>query len=271
MKTEEQLLQNEISNEMKLEFLKYVLIGRTGNATLVNNWHDKGLYPEESIIKEMISNPMDQHRLEGLDWPEDGLTMIGLKRMNNLHEMLDYVRKNNISGDLMETGVWKGGATIFMKLYCDLYGMDKKVFVCDSFAGLPKPSGNFKHDEGDTHYTETKLAISLEQVQNNFKLFKCLDDKVIFIQGFFGETLPNNELVEDLAILRMDGDMYESTYDVFHSCYDKLVDRGVCIIDDYCLKGARECTHDFRQEKNIQSPLVKVDTCGVYWIKNENQ
>ena len=185
--------------------------------------------------------------------------------------MLDYVRQNNIEGDLMETGVWKGGATIFMKLYCDMYSMDKKVFVCDSFAGLPKPSGKFIQDHGDTHYIETKLAISLEQVQNHFKIFKCLDEKVIFIKGFFGETLPNNELVQNLAILRMDGDMYESTYDVFYSCYDKLVDKGVCIIDDFCLKGARDCTHDFRQSRNIQDTLVTVDRCGVYWIKNENQ
>jgi O-methyltransferase len=260
-----------LSNELKLEFLKYVIIGRVGNATLVNNWVESGAFPEESVIREIMARPMDEHRLEGLDWPEDAVTMIGLKRMNNLHEMLDYVRQNNIEGDLMETGVWKGGATIFMKLYCDMYSMDKKVFVCDSFAGLPKPSGKFIQDHGDTHYIETKLAISLEQVQNHFKIFKCLDEKVIFIKGFFGETLPNNELVQNLAILRMDGDMYESTYDVFYSCYDKLVDKGVCIIDDFCLKGARDCTHDFRQSRNIQDTLVTVDRCGVYWIKNENQ
>ena len=260
-----------LSNELKLEFLKYVIIGRVGNATLVNNWVENGSFPEESVIREIMARPMDEHRLEGLDWPEDAVTMIGLKRMNNLHEMLDYVRQNNIEGDLMETGVWKGGATIFMKLYCDMYSMDKKVFVCDSFAGLPKPSGKFIQDHGDTHYIETKLAISLEQVQNHFKIFKCLDEKVIFIKGFFGETLPNNELVQNLAILRMDGDMYESTYDVFYSCYDKLVDKGVCIIDDFCLKGARDCTHDFRQSRNIQDTLVTVDRCGVYWIKNENQ
>ena len=144
-----------------------------------------------------------------------------------------------------------------------------KVFVCDSFAGLPRPSGKFQQDHGDTHYAEPKLAISLEQVQNNFNIFKCLDEKVIFIKGFFGETLPNNELVDKLAILRMDGDMYESTYDVFYSCYDKLADSGVCIIDDFCLKGARDCTHDFRESRNIHDTLVTIDKCGVYWIKNK--
>jgi hypothetical protein len=183
--------------------------------------------------------------------------------------MLDYVRINNIDGDLMETGVWRGGATIFMKLYCDLYKINKKVFVCDSFAGLPRPSGKFQQDFGDMHYTQPKLAISLEEVQNNFNTFKCLDEKVIFIKGFFGETLPNNELVNKLAILRMDGDMYESTHDVFYSCYDKLVDSGVCIIDDFCIKGARDCTNDFRKLRNINDTLITIDKCGVYWIKNK--
>ena len=90
-----------------------------------------------------------------------------------------------------------------MKLYCDIYKIDKKVFVCDSFAGLPRPSGKFQQDHGDTHYAEPKLAISLEEVRNNFNTFKCLDEKVIFIKGFFGETLPNNELVDKLSILRV--------------------------------------------------------------------
>lgn len=254
----------------KLEFFKYMIIGRLGNPQYAENWKNTGEFPTEEQITEIKLRPIDEHRLEGLDWPEDAVTMIGLKRMNNLHEMLDYVRVNNIEGDLIETGVWKGGATIFMKLYCDLYGMDKRVLVCDSFAGLPKPSGKFIQDRGDMHYTESKLAISLEQVQNHFRIFKCLDERVIFIKGFFGETLPNNELVQKLSILRMDGDMYESTYDVFHSCYDKLTDKGVCIIDDFCLKGARDCTHDFRQQRNIRDEIVTVDKCGVYWIKNNN-
>jgi O-methyltransferase len=258
-----------MSNELKIEFLKYLIIGRVGDTTLADDWFNNGTFPEESVIRQIMNNPIDAYRLEGSDWPDDAVTMIGLKRMNNLHQMLDHVRINNIEGNLMETGVWKGGATIFMKLYCDIYKIDKKVFVCDSFAGLPKPSGKFKQDDGDTHYMIPQLSISLEQVQNNFNIFKCLDEKVIFIKGFFGETLPNNELVDKLAILRMDGDMYESTYDVFYSCYDKLVDNGVCIIDDFCLPGARECTHDFRESRNIHDTLVTIDNCGVYWIKNK--
>ena len=96
----------------------------------------------------------------------------------------------------------------------------------------------------------------------------CLDEDVIFVEGFFSDTLPNNNEIGKLSILRMDGDMYESTHDVFHSCYDKLSDKGVCIIDDYCLGGARICTHDYRKEKNINDTINQIDVCGVYWIKN---
>lgn len=259
-----------MNKEKKLNFLKYLILGRVGNSKLVNNWLVDGDYPTETEINEMMSKEIDFERMEGLDWPTDALSMIGMKRMNNLHEMLDYIRENEIEGDLIETGVWKGGATIFMKLYCDIYEMNKKVFVCDSFEGLPKPSGNFPQDYGDNHHTFTQLAISLESVKKNFKDMRCLDDNVIFIKGFFGQTLPNNDLIKTIALLRMDGDMYESTHDVFYSCYHKLTDMGVCIIDDYCLNGAKSCVHDFRTTKNINDPITTIDRCGVYWIKNKN-
>ena len=126
-----------MDNRKKIEFLKYVLIGRVHNIEYLKNWRNNSQYPTDEEIDSIISQDMDPARLEGLDWPTDAMTMIGLKRMNNLHEMLDYVRENNIDGDFIETGVWKGGATIFMKLYSDIYKMGKKVFVCDSFKGLP--------------------------------------------------------------------------------------------------------------------------------------
>jgi O-methyltransferase len=258
-----------MDKQKKLNFLKYVLLGRVQKEELVNIWKNTGEFPTESQIDEILATEIDYQRMEGLDWPTDALTMIGLKRMNNLHEMLDYVRIQKIEGDLIETGVWKGGATIFMKLYCDVYGMNKKIFVCDSFEGLPKPSGKFSQDNGDMHHTFNELSISLENVKRNFESMRCLDDNVIFIKGFFGDTLPNNKIIDKISLLRMDGDMYESTHDVFYSCYNKLVDEGVCIIDDYCLHGAKTCVHDFRDNENINDKINFIDKCGIYWIKNE--
>jgi O-methyltransferase len=253
--------------KQKLELIKYCLIGVIQDEQIINKIYNND-YPSTDELETILKNVViPEQRLEGLDWPDTAYSMIGLKRMNNLSDMLDYVRINNIDGDLIETGVWRGGATIFMKLYCDLYNLDKKIFVCDSFEGLPKPSGKFSSDIGDVHYTVDALKISLDEVKNNFKNYNCLDEKVIFIKGFFGETLPNNSEIEKLSLLRMDGDMYESTHDVFYSLYDKVSDKGVIIVDDFCLNGCRDCVTDFRRDNNITSEYKIIDRCGIYWYK----
>jgi hypothetical protein len=253
------------NNEKKLNFLKYILIGCVNNLESINLFTEKGILPDETILDNTILVP--DSRIEGMDEPNNGFTMIGLKRMDNLHNMLEYVRLNNIEGDLIETGVWRGGATIYMKYYCKLYNMKKKVFVCDSFKGLPKPSGKFSADLGDEHYMYDSLKVSLENVQNNFKKFDCLDDDVIFIEGFFGETLPNNKKIKKISLLRMDGDMYESTHDVFYSLYHKVTEKAPIIIDDYCLSGCKKCVDDFISDNNITQTINNIDRCGVYWFK----
>jgi O-methyltransferase len=249
----------------KLEFLKYILLGCVKDKSHIDLFLQNDTVPSKDVIESITEVP--KSRVEGLDEPLDGFTMIGLKRLDNLHEMLDYVRINKIDGDLIETGVWRGGATIFMRYYCKLYNLNKKVFVCDSFKGLPKPSGKFDADRGDLHYTYESLSVSLDKVKSNFEKFNCLDNSVIFIEGFFGETLPNNEMIEKISLLRMDGDMYESTHDVFYSIYDKVVDGAPIIIDDYCLNGCKQCVTDFRNNNNINSEIKTVDRCGIYWIK----
>ncbi len=254
-----------IDNEKKLSFLKYILIGCVNNSEYINQFINHSVLPDDDVLNSIIEIP--ESRVEGRDEPKNGYTMIGLKRMENLHNMLEFVRLNNIEGDLVETGVWKGGATIYMKFYCNLYNLQKKIFVCDSFQGLPKPSGKFQADVNDIHYTFESLKVSLEDVTNNFKLFGCLDDNVIFVKGFFGDTLPNNDKFTKISLLRMDGDMYESTHDVFYSLYHKVTDRAPIIIDDYCLDGCKKCVHDFISENNLSPTINKIDRCGIYWFK----
>ena len=220
-------------------------------------------------MNECINVVVDEKRNEGLDWPEKAHTMIGIKRLNNLHNMLDYIRENNIKGDLIETGVWRGGATIFMKAYLEMYNIDKKVFVCDSFEGLPVPDINkYPDDLGDTHYQVDFLKVSLESVKDNFKLYNLLDEKVIFLKGWFSDTLKDNNSIGDISILRFDGDMYGSTIDVLDNLYDKVVDKGVIIIDDYCLPNCAKAVTDFRNKKEIKNDLDVVDRCGRFWFKD---
>jgi hypothetical protein len=254
------------SIKLKLLFIQRVLTDTVGDKQITDDFFEKGIYPIDSKMEEIISLQVSDDRLYGRDWPHTAHTMIGLKRMNNLHESLDYVRENNIQGDFIETGVWRGGASIFAKKYFDLYGMNRKVFVADSFRGLPPPQ--VQEDAGDPHHTIDFLRVSLVDVQNNFKLYGALDENVIFLEGWFEDTLPNNPSIGELSILRMDGDMYKSTMDVFDSCYHKVVKGGRVIIDDYCISNCRNAVHKFREVNSFTEEITVIDQCGIFWVKN---
>lgn len=208
-------------------------------------------------------------RIEGRDWPLHAETMIGLKRMDNLHACIDAVMAENIPGDLIETGVWRGGACIFMRGALKAYGDENRtVWVADSFAGLPKPDGRYRQDEGDLHWTMTEaFSVSLDEVRDNFRRYGLLDERVRFLEGWFKDTLPAAP-IERLAVMRLDGDMYSSTMDALTSLYPKLSPGGFVIIDDYgAIAACRRAVDDFRAERGIGDPLTTVDWTGVFWRK----
>ena len=218
-----------------------------------------------------IANYKEQDREEGIIWPMYAETMIGLKRLDNIQYCIEDVLKNKIEGDLIETGVWRGGACIFMKAVLSAYEENERtVFVADSFEGLPKPdANNFPADKGDSHHTEKFLAVSQENVEENFRRYNLLDSKVVFLKGWFKDTLPHAPITK-LSILRLDGDMYGSTMDSLIHLYPKLSKGGFCIIDDYVLPGCKKATDDYREKENIDAPLLRIDNSGVYWQKGNN-
>ncbi len=175
--------------------------------------------------------------------------------------------KEGIAGDIIETGVWKGGATIYFAGILKAYGnTSKKVFVADSFEGLPPPNEEkWPQDSGDKHHIREDLAISLEDVRANFERFNLLSENVIFIKGFFEDSLRTAK-IDKLSILRLDGDMYGSTMTVLRQLYHKLEIGGYLILDDWLLTGAREALLDFRSEVGIQEELYQ-DFSGVFWKK----
>ena len=204
-------------------------------------------------------------RDEGTIWPAQAHTMIGLKRLNNIQFCVESVIKNNIQGDFIETGVWRGGACIFMRGILKAYNItDRKVFVADSFEGLPKPK--HKEDTGDKHYLRETLKVSLEEVRENFRKYGLLDERVVFLKGWFKDTLPIAP-IKKLAVLRLDGDMYGSTMDALNNLYPKLSKGGYCIIDDFCLQNCKKAVNEYREINSINSPLIQIDHCGVFWKK----
>jgi O-methyltransferase len=206
-------------------------------------------------------------RLSGKDWPPEAETMIGLKRLSNLRECVRTVIEDRVSGDLIETGVWRGGACIFMRGALLAYGDETRcVWVADSFQGLPKPNAEkYAADSGDTHWTDNdKLGVSLEQVRSNFARYGLLDERVKFLKGWFSETLPTAP-IEQISILRLDGDMYESTMDAIGSLYPKLSIGGFVIVDDYQIPACRSAIHDYRTAQGVKDPMIGIDDYAVYW------
>lgn len=253
--------------KLKLDFIKRILIDSVNIENVVSEFFKTNEFPSDEIMTMVVNEPIPLKRLNGEDEPINGYTMIGLKRLDNIHSVLDYVRENNIEGDIIETGVWRGGCCIFIKTYIKLYGMDKKVFVCDSFEGLPRPDPKYIEDNGDMHYTYNNLKVSLEAVKENFIKFDVLDDNVKFIKGWFCDTLKDNNDIGDLSILRFDGDMYGSTMDVLGNLYSKVSKEGVIVIDDYCLPNCKKAVTDFRNSNSIVDDINVIDRCGIWWLK----
>jgi len=215
-------------------------------------------------------SPFDpQARAEGRDWPPEADTMIGLKRLENIEFCVKDVLRNNVLGDLIETGVWRGGGSIFMRAILQACGdPSRTVWVADSFEGLPKPDGRYQQDSGDRHWKSNHtLGISLEQVQANFARYGLLDERVRFLVGWFKNTLPTAP-ISQLAILRLDGDMYSSTMDALCALYSKVSPGGYIIVDDYgSTPPCKQAVDDFRAEHKITAPIQPVDWTGAFWQK----
>lgn len=226
---------------------------------------------EDPPLKVLGSEKFDSELREyGWDWPSKAHSMIGSKRMENLRKLTEMALFECVPGDLIETGVWRGGACIYMRAILDAYGVtNRKVWVADSFEGLPPPNAEaYPADAGDVFHTYSDLAVPIEEVKRNFARYRLLDGQVEFLKGWFRDTLPAAP-IDRLAILRMDGDMYESTMDALTNLYDKLSTRGYVIVDDYrVVEGCRKAVDDFRAGRGIQDPILEIDGVGVFWRKS---
>ncbi len=210
-------------------------------------------------------------RDNGRDWPLSALTMIGGKRLRQLRDAVREVHIKGIPGDLIECGVWRGGACIMMNGALQWLGAGhRRVFVADSFEGLPPPDGT-PQDAGDRHYlVSSLLAVTEEEVRKNFEAYNLDTSNVVFVKGWFKDTLPSLD-TKEIAVLRVDGDMYRSTMDVLDALYDKVSKGGFIIIDDYhAVAGCKQAVDEFRAARECNArfePLLDIDGVGVYWRK----
>ena len=215
-----------------------------------------------------VDGYQDDFRKNGWDWPSRAPSMIGSKRMDNVRSECERVIKADVPGDFMETGVWRGGACIMMRAVLKAYQVtDRRVIAADSFAGPPPPSEGIAVDAEFVFHTYKDFAVPLNVVKAAFARYDLLDQQVVFLEGLFKDTLPTAS-IEALALLRLDGDMYESTMDGLINLYHKLSSGGTLIIDDYYLfEAQRKAVDEFRATHRITDPIIQIDHFGGYWIK----
>jgi len=223
------------------------------------------------------------------DWPSQAHTMIGTRRLDNVQELVTAVIRSGTPGDLIETGVWRGGSVIFMRGLLKALGVtDRVVWVADSFEGLP-----VREEQGATKrsYTSAELqplrglpvseypppvrvliesvseGTSLPEVQDRFARYGLLDEQVRFLPGWFRDTL-SAAPIERLALLRLDGDLYDSTLDALAALYPRLSPGGYTIVDDYgSFEECRGAVHDYLNGTGEKVDIQRVDDEAVYWQK----
>ena len=233
---------------------------------------------EISLVPRLGQQPILGRRLnmtlreKGNDWTLMGSTMIGLRRLDNIRDLLKAIILNNVEGDYVETGVWRGGASIFARAVIAAYGEQRRrvSYVCDSFSGLPPGDRNL--DAGDKNWDKTSyLEVPYDIVANNFVKYGLLDENVVFVKGLFRDSLgPLSSKIKTLSIMRLDGDMYESTVDVLYRLYDKLSIGGYVIMDDWFGFPARSACEDFFKAHGIDPEITAIDDLAVFWKKTEN-
>lgn len=234
---------------------------------LVRNLVD-GVYGEPWEGPWRTGNKFDRlPHPHGLLGPTVAHTMVGVDRLDNLRRLTQLTLDEHVPGDFIETGVWRGGCCILMRGILAVNEIrDRKVYVADSFAGVPPPRPEVYPADRDLRLDlSTELSVSLETVKENFRRYGLLDDQVVFVEGLFSETLPALD-AGPFALARLDGDLYESTYIALQCLYPRLSPGGFLIVDDYgVIEACRRAVDDYRKEHNIDAPINWIDRTGVWW------
>lgn len=227
----------------------------------------------EKYLRDLYLNFVSQ-TLTGQVYKDSHMSMVGIENFNNIKVLSEIIINENIPGDFVETGIWRGGSCIFMAAILKAYNVtDRNIWGFDSFEGLPKPNAEkYPRDADDPHWKRDELAIPYEEVLENFKRCHLLSNQIKLVKGFFSDTLPKNE-IDKIALLRLDGDMYESTYVALENLFPKVVQGGYIIVDDFYLPNCRQAINDYARINNISGYMIPINAyrplegSSVYWRK----
>lgn len=246
-----------------LDLLKLCLCDLTGPTTA-----SVGAMPDGTVMARELYGDGRRLRSAGMDWPLQGLTMVGLRRLDDLQACVESVVTDGVEGDVIEAGAWRGGASILMRAALDTLGDERAVVVADSFQGFA--AGARPDSDVDRLSSFDFLAVPQEEVRDSFARFGC-DRNVELVPGFFEETL-HALAGRPWAIVRLDADTYEATHEALGRLYPGLVRGGYLIIDDYSwFDGCRRAVDEFRDAHGIEEPLEPVDFTCVRWRRTSER
>lgn len=212
----------------------------------------------------------EEARFSGRDWPAYGLTMVGVKRLENLQTLITHLINTEVPGDFVECGVWRGGSSIFMRgVLKALNVRDRVVHLVDSFDGLPTASTAEDHN---LWIEMDYLKVPKEKVEAAFKRYNLLDNQVEFHKGYFRESLPNFRKStgnRSIALLRLDGDMYESTMDILFNLADFLSPGACVVVDDWFISECQKAMKEFFDLHHMNPTIVPIDYHSVYFCVND--
>ena len=263
------LLKRSLANMLYPELEMQIRFLRKGVGELSGLELERYLRDIETRSPDDYSELMAAKQEGGAPWRFPH-SMIGLFRLGNIERCAETVFAEGVEGDFLEAGVCRGGATIFMRALQIAHGQaGRRTWVVDSFQGVP-PSVKEVDQGYDLHLEEEKapwLACSEEKVRDLFSRYDMLDQNVRFVSGWVAESLPR-AAIGPLAILRIDVDIYSSTYECLDLLYDKLSPGGFVIVDDYgFFQPCRDAVDAFRAQRGIAEPIEWIDRWGIFWRK----
>lgn len=194
-------------------------------------------------------------------------TMVRNFNLINLYRMVRYINRNNIPGAIVECGVWNGGSAAMMAAASRDSGVQREMWLFDSFEGLPRPSERDSAIERAFYFEDWNKG-SIEKVKHVFNTLNLSLDQVNFVKGWFDQTIPGAP-VREIALLHIDADWYDSVRMVLQSLYDRVAPGGYIVLDDYGYwQGCNQAVHDFFTERGIpRSALRRVSDMGAYFQK----
>jgi len=201
-------------------------------------------------------------------------TLTNPERIVSLIRAIKHIETNNITGDIVECGVWKGGSIMAaLKTLRNLKSFDRNIYLYDTFEGMSEPTEIDKSFRGesasdaflkrDEFWNRIECFSTLQEVKENIYKIDYPTENIHFVKGKVEDTIPDLKIPEKIAILRLDTDWYESTLHEMEYLFPKLVKGGIIIIDDYGhWKGCKKAVDEYLKNNNIELFLNRIDyTC----------